>query len=777
MLRRAKSGPLRRAVASAGDAYRASRADDAVRLVVAARDLPAAASPVGDELAALAEGHELQARVHIDRGRLQDALDSFGRAERLLDGRSEHANLLGRIFVQMAYELAGVPSLTAMRQHYEQRALELLTGSKEYGYLADALRDSAEANLQAGPDRVSAARKQLDEMLAERRPARRLPGRRRQADLRERAGQAVREFLYAALEHGNDSDVAEAFREAISWVEVLDETDDLFHVAELARHLLDRPPLGLQSELETLTRLAETTAQRTGAVDQRADALMVSALVARERGDLASSLAHVCAAVGHAQQAQVVMFASVALRAGLRHRLDDMRAYACDLALTHDQPELVAELLESARLQAIVDDAATASDFDEDRDDVLALLGSTDARLAGVAPVAVGGVSRLGDATGLAGSASAAPPDLDEWIGRVGGREGWFWSSWAWLGDLYWAVRGPDGGWHAGRTSISGLAEALSDVETDLHGGDRSGQFENHDTERAIAGTIGATVLPEPLVGALRTAQAPLDVVVAGSFISELPLAAAVLPGTSDTRLVEKATLRWLPPLALLPPVARAAEQVEPPLPVLVAVADPAGDLSNARHTDLVAGDLLTGTEFRRGAEPPPPWARPATRVNFVAALSALTAGEAGMLVFYGHVDQPGVADGPSTSLVLTDGLLPAQRLRGLPAPSHVLLSACESSGASGTGAGEWLGLAGSLLLAGARQVVATSWPLPDTAFTGRMDRELTEQIRLTGDSAASLTRVQRAALDQWREQEWSPTALEDAALPRTWAAFIAIGY
>jgi hypothetical protein len=96
--------------------------------------------------------------------------------------------------------------------------------------------------------------------------------------------------------------------------------------------------------------------------------------------------------------------------------------------------------------------------------------------------------------------------------------------------------------------------------------------------------------------------------------------------------------------------------------------------------------------------------------------------------------------------------------LSGLPIPSHVLLSACSSSGAGGAGAGEWLGLAGSLLRGGARQIVATSRPIPDTKFTAEFEFEIIAGMCASGDAAA-LRDSQLKALAEWRSRTWRPSA------------------
>jgi CHAT domain-containing protein len=117
-----------------------------------------------------------------------------------------------------------------------------------------------------------------------------------------------------------------------------------------------------------------------------------------------------------------------------------------------------------------------------------------------------------------------------------------------------------------------------------------------------------------------------------------------------------------------------------------------------------------------------------------------------------------------------------AAELSRLPIPSHVLLSACSSSGATGAGAGEWLGLGGSLLRGGALQVIATSWPILDSAFTARFELGILKRMCADGDPAAALRQSQLDALSEWHSHTWRPSETVNAALPWIWAAFQVIG-
>ena len=186
---------------------------------------------------------------------------------------------------------------------------------------------------------------------------------------------------------------------------------------------------------------------------------------------------------------------------------------------------------------------------------------------------------------------------------------------------------------------------------------------------------------------------------------------------------------------------------------------------------------LTTDPNPGSGEEASPASALPATRAAFIQSAEEQVSGESGLFMYSGHVSQQRVQNGPDTCLDLLDGPLSAAEISRVPMPSHVLMAACASNGAAGAGAGEWLGLAGNMLVAGACQVTATSWVIFDTPFTAQFESRLALAICKTADSAYALSNSQLAALEQWREQSASMVDLNYGALPRTWASFLAIGW
>jgi CHAT domain-containing protein len=120
-----------------------------------------------------------------------------------------------------------------------------------------------------------------------------------------------------------------------------------------------------------------------------------------------------------------------------------------------------------------------------------------------------------------------------------------------------------------------------------------------------------------------------------------------------------------------------------------------------------------------------------------------------------------------------------------LPMPARVLLSACSSAGATGAGGGEWLGLTAAVLWRGARQVIATNWPIWDTPFTTSFDHKLALRLQHDADPAVTLRELQLEALSDWRDSEHDlsdheenglPYSARDIPFPLIWAAYTCVG-
>jgi hypothetical protein len=467
------------------------------------------------------------------------------------------------------------------------------------------------------------------------------------------------------------------------------------------------------------------------------------------------------------------------MRGATKHRLDEKRALAAQLAVELGQAELLAELVEGARLQALADTSHTLRLNHEKDYDFGGLLAATEIKLQDVHPVSVNGRSRVVEA--VAPSSGPKPLSLETGIARTGGTRATYWGSWVAHRKYYWVTRSPDNSWSAGVVDLGSSFEALRLIDHALHFADEifaTARFDDWEQELLVARELGRLLLPPPLIDALKASSEPLSLVVAGSFICDIPLPALVLPGPSDERLVERAVIRVQPPLVLAENLLmqQLAAQGSDDLIVRVACLDPSGDLPHSRNYEIPSEILLTTPAKNDEVVPSPAWSDLANRANLVSALRRMRPGEPGVFVYCGHVDQNGIADGPGTSLVLSDGFVSAAELAMEPIPSHVIVSACSSSGVNGTGAGEWLGLAGHLLKGGARQIVATAWPIPDTDFTTRFERDLAIRVCASGDAASALRQIQLEAIEQWRSRHWKSNETLRAPMPRVWAAFQMIG-
>jgi hypothetical protein len=194
--------------------------------------------------------------------------------------------------------------------------------------------------------------------------------------------------------------------------------------------------------------------------------------------------------------------------------------------------------------------------------------------------------------------------------------------------------------------------------------------------------------------------------------------------------------------------------------PPLISCVNPTEDLKYAAHADLTTGTVLAQ----------------ATADDLRDALAKIQPQQPGIFFYSGHVSPGQVPGGLEMALEL-NGLewLTAAEWFGvterprLPAPSRVLFSACNSSGAAGAGGGEWLGFGAALLSAGARQVVGTAWPIPDRPYTAWFERRLLERMQHEEDVAAALSALQREAARRWRSGDAE-------AWPIIWASYQSVG-
>ena len=175
--------------------------------------------------------------------------------------------------------------------------------------------------------------------------------------------------------------------------------------------------------------------------------------------------------------------------------------------------------------------------------------------------------------------------------------------------------------------------------------------------------------------------------------------------------------------------------------------------------------------------------------------------GQPGVLVYAGHArtpttgvallclsnPRPGVIDCPNhpccggmplSAADLCDRV-PWDDKFGYPMPGRVLLSACNTVGATTAGAGgEWLALAPSILWAGARLVIATAWPTLEDRRTLEMDTAMVDILTGEEDPVALLRELQLERLNRWRGGiGLSNRAVIKGWSPLYWAPYMAVGF
>jgi hypothetical protein len=502
-------------------------------------------------------------------------------------------------------------------------------------------------------------------------------------------------------------------------------------------------------------------------------------------------------------------------------------ALALDLCIERDDARAAAELIETARSQAVLDLESSASagpiTTAIDREAPTARPGSADpARiLAGLDPsaappsVVVGGRSFMRAARGGEG----AVVSLDEARHALGGADSWWWSSWAGPTRLWWALIAPDtieaGAIDIGPSSLAGQAlRALADALPI----DRGEESAHEITERVLAGPLagpppaeadlarrlGECLLPERLRAELRRrarSGRPLRLVVAPApVIASVPLATLAVDGgeprraSEPTRVIEGADVVMVPSVAFLAAADRAdARGGRGPLRLVVA--DPLGDLPHARRSASAGSRpvILSGPAATLGA--------------VRAAIGRLGTRTNGVMAVVGHARASALDDAhlclaaePGSSrcpLSTTCGGSPlwardvlsdrdGEQWLGGRVPARVLLSTCRSSGADLAGlGGEWQGLAPAMIWAGAEVVVSTMWPLVDHPASARLDATIIGLLERAADPVGALAEVLRDQLREWRSSGRATSAelaggfgrfADDHVPPLIWAAFVVVG-
>jgi tetratricopeptide (TPR) repeat protein len=439
-----------------------------------------------------------------------------------------------------------------------------------------------------------------------------------------------------------------------------------------------------------------------------AAAELVAADIQERRGQRGTALRHALTAVAHLDEARYLL-PTPRWRADWVRSNEDAYGRALRLAVAGNDGRLVAELVETARLQAVprppVSDEAPAqgawllstAEITEQRPtaeycadlralDEHALRAAAAQAALGADPLQPSPIVTIDGLTLLPHAVATSHRlrvDVTEQVTRLAGADAWWWG--AAIADCvyYWAVR--DGNrFTCGSTPLaegtegSLVLKALLDATPRAGGAEADpiagpfgweGTEDPYRRERDFAWRLSETFLPYPLrqhgmkvlqQGLHIPASPPFRLVVSlPAALSGLPVAllaldqpwAANVGGPDAPRLLEAAVITLAPSMALLasitgrPPLP--APSTTSPWPLLVSIVDPSDDLEHAQ-VGLAPRILLTGWRRMQGqdAEGRPP-AQPATKAQLGEVLMTLP-DRAGLLTYAGHA-YPGHPDTPAT--------------------------------------------------------------------------------------------------------------------------------
>lgn len=540
------------------------------------------------------------------------------------------------------------------------------------------------------------------------------------------------------------------------------------------------------------TEAAGETLRALGAWEAaaRADvnAALLLGLLADRGGERAPELraraaGRVVRAVDRLDRLRHALPTAAARRALLRRRYPQLFVAALEAALKTDEPDLVAALVERARIQPV-------------------LAAHRDATSGFVEPRAL---RTRPSALVLEGERPIV--ELADLAARLAGPEA-HWIGW-WRGDADLLVVDVQRDRtlletndfpHGARQLLDGCLARPRERESEAARGDRAlaARLALRRAascpllaDSALADRLTATLLPST-----RRAAAAAEVSTPADLDEILwSLARAVLPsallaqgedggGSRLPLVVAPPPVLADVPWALLPLRARASDEPAAAVPRLLDVADivvglpaslasqgavashgtgtlaildPLGDLPHARRLALDGVRLGTGGDAA------------ATRENVLASLRK----GFGLLVVAAHI-RAGVADDPaSAALALHDGAgasdyMTVSELANAGAPQTCVVVGCDASG--GVVGDEWTGLATALLWAGATWVVASTWPTTEDRHTAASDRALATTVQAHG-ARAGLWSWQRERLSAWRAAPGDP-----AHAPYRWAGMIVCG-
>ena len=733
----------------------------------------------------------LEGDIRFAEGSVDDAIEAYGFAELLLSQSNSNAEDLARCRYDLALMLSGLNfPVQAVDMYLEmvEAALRIDAGGSK-DILSETIRIRAVIRAQLEGD--------TDSLLETRQ--------RLYREAHGKSERAMRGYELAATMLGSLGD--EAFQQA---AELLKSSIEYFkRVSDLERYVqsLDLitgyrnvawPKWANDASLHALN-----WAMSTKSLELQGQAHLARASYLFGLGQRESSLEHCLAALSiqieHAYRSESITVRFMTLGTGER-----ARELAIELASGLGLHEVVAELIESARLQVLpegnsVRALAPHSSFAHQ------LLDASPRRLSKVHGISVDGrPSVLGRL--LSPEIVGRTLELAEIIAAVGGSDSWWWGIWDYNSKIHWVLRDPASTCYSGILDVSIGTQLRSRFDT-LEASTLAGESvstkdvlngvlcNSYQQEEDFFSAFGMEFIPGRLraeISGNEISGEPISLVASGSLLARIPLALLGVECQSErrrcTRLVEACVIRLAPPAALIDKVRRHPVPAVPTYPVSVACVDPLGDLKYARVAPPSAERVFSGALKVDGGQ----GINVATSENVVRALRELGPAHPSLFYYSGHASG-GISGGDlEAGLVLAGpSVLSADTLFGqgsngepvVPFPARTMLAACESSGARGTGSGEWLGITSAILWAGSRQVVSTNWRVWDTPLTQWIDGEIAQRLQYFDDAAEAVREVQLICLRMWRLDEIVPGESRRSrdspgsyALPAIWTAYTAVG-
>jgi hypothetical protein len=512
-----------------------------------------------------------------------------------------------------------------------------------------------------------------------------------------------------------------------------------------------------------LSRAERLLVDLRGTADRRGDVAAGQVVAARliglyENVNPRLALEHCVDAIAILEE-QRYRRSSVLGRAALTDELLPIQGRAMRLAYQTREWGLLVELIESCRLQASPS-GGSAAKLDTSRSGRL-----LDLQLNERVYVSVNGRSWLAERARPGKKDVVRVIAIEDVIAAIDS-DGIWWSAWFADAASFWALVTSRGVLDVGFDEMVDdrtIADILQQLTDALAG--------NVDWSRIdeLTRTSAARLLPEQLrlrlVQRARARSAGSDTPL--RLLLALPPLMAHLPvilmpiDLSGERLIEGAVCQVVPPVAQLahfPDGLPAGDE----FPIRLAVVDPTDQLKYARRAPAGAEHVLRGAD--------------ATVGNTIRALGTLGNRCNALFYFAGHFSLG--SDGPLDSgPVLADGVLTARVVyeqladpSGIRMPRRLQISACSSLANTGAWGIDWTGFAAASLAAGATDIIATSWNLPDEALTTEADHLISAMLCSDPDPARGLRDIQVGYLNRWREDPRGRDA------PKIWAAYQYLG-